>query len=55
MNGFYHIPDEDLLLRGRIDRMDLYETEDKLYVRVIDYKPELRPLIFRVYMDHQSN
>ena len=36
--AFYHIPDEDLLLRGRIDRMDLYETEDKLYVRVIDYK-----------------
>ncbi|TAH70623.1 MAG: helicase-exonuclease AddAB subunit AddB [Anaerolineaceae bacterium] len=35
---FYHIPDDGLSLRGRIDRMDLYETEDKVYVRVIDYK-----------------
>lgn len=35
---FYHLPDEGLSLRGRIDRMDLYETEDKMYVRVIDYK-----------------
>ena len=35
---FHHIPDEGLSLRGRIDRMDLYETEDKVYVRVIDYK-----------------
>lgn len=35
---FYHEPDKNLLLRGRIDRMDLYETEDKVYVRVIDYK-----------------
>ena len=35
---FLHIPDEDLLLRGRIDRLDIYETEDKVYVRVIDYK-----------------
>jgi ATP-dependent helicase/nuclease subunit B len=35
---FYHIPDKGLSLRGRIDRMDLYETEDKVYVRVIDYK-----------------
>jgi ATP-dependent helicase/nuclease subunit B len=35
---FYHIPDEGLSIRGRIDRMDLYETDDKVYVRVIDYK-----------------
>lgn len=35
---FYHIPDSNLTLQGRIDRLDLYETEDKLYVRVIDYK-----------------
>jgi ATP-dependent helicase/nuclease subunit B len=35
---FYHIPDEGLTLRGRIDRIDLYETDDKVYVRVIDYK-----------------
>lgn len=35
---FYHIPDQGLSLRGRIDRMDLYETDDKVYVRVIDYK-----------------
>ena len=35
---FYHIPDETLSLRGRIDRLDLYEEEDKVYVRVIDYK-----------------
>ncbi|NLO09071.1 MAG: helicase-exonuclease AddAB subunit AddB [Clostridiales bacterium] len=35
---FYHIPDEGLSLRGRIDRMDLYETDDRVYVRVIDYK-----------------
>ncbi len=35
---FYHIPDEGLSLKGRIDRMDLYETEDKIYVRVVDYK-----------------
>ena len=35
---FHHIPDRGLSLKGRIDRMDLYETEDKVYVRVIDYK-----------------
>ena len=35
---FYHVPDEGLSLRGRIDRMDLYETEDSVHVRVIDYK-----------------
>lgn len=35
---FYHIPEEGLSIRGRIDRMDLYETEDRIYVRVIDYK-----------------
>jgi len=35
---FYHIPDSRLTLQGRIDRLDLYEDEDKVYVRVIDYK-----------------
>ncbi len=35
---FYHIPDTSLTLRGRIDRLDLYEEEDKVYVRVVDYK-----------------
>lgn len=35
---FYHIPDAALSLRGRIDRLDLYETEDRIYVRVVDYK-----------------
>ena len=27
-----------LRLRGKIDRVDIYETEDRLYVKVIDYK-----------------
>lgn len=35
---FYHLPDASLTLQGRIDRLDLYEEEDKVYVRVIDYK-----------------
>ncbi len=35
---FYHIPEANLTLRGRIDRIDLYEEEDRVYVRVIDYK-----------------
>ncbi|MDF2537791.1 MAG: addB [Herbinix sp.] len=35
---FHHIPDSLLTLQGRIDRLDLYESEDKVYVRVIDYK-----------------
>ncbi len=35
---FYHIPDVGVSLTGRIDRMDLYETADRVYVRVIDYK-----------------
>lgn len=30
--------DEKLRLRGRIDRTDRYEEEDKIYVKVIDYK-----------------
>ena len=25
-------------LRGRIDRVDTYETDDKVYVKIIDYK-----------------
>lgn len=36
--AFRHIPDQALTLQGRIDRLDLYEEEDKVYVRVIDYK-----------------
>lgn len=36
--SFFHTPDSALTLRGRIDRLDLYEEEDKVYVRVIDYK-----------------
>ncbi|CRZ33438.1 DNA helicase/exodeoxyribonuclease V subunit B [Herbinix hemicellulosilytica] len=35
---FNYLPDKDLLLKGRIDRLDIYEAEDKVYVRVIDYK-----------------
>lgn len=35
---FYHIPDAKLTLQGRIDRLDLYEEDNKVYVRVIDYK-----------------
>ena len=31
-------PDEKVKLRGRIDRMDLCETDDKVYVKIIDYK-----------------
>ena len=30
--------DEKVKLRGRIDRMDVCETEDKIYVKIIDYK-----------------
>ena len=30
--------DEKMHLRGRIDRVDTYQEEDKLYVKVIDYK-----------------
>lgn len=31
-------PEEKLKIRGRIDRMDIYETPDKVYVKIIDYK-----------------
>ena len=30
--------EEKMQLQGRIDRIDTYETEDKVYVRIIDYK-----------------
>ncbi|MDD3413205.1 MAG: helicase-exonuclease AddAB subunit AddB [Lachnospiraceae bacterium] len=30
--------DEILKMKGRIDRLDTYETDDKVYVKVIDYK-----------------
>jgi ATP-dependent helicase/nuclease subunit B len=30
--------DEKLKLRGRIDRLDTYETDDKVYIKIIDYK-----------------
>jgi ATP-dependent helicase/nuclease subunit B len=35
---FHHVPEALLTLHGRIDRLDLFETEDKVYVRVVDYK-----------------
>jgi ATP-dependent helicase/nuclease subunit B len=35
---FFHIPDSGLTLQGRIDRLDLYEDDKHVYVRVIDYK-----------------
>lgn len=30
--------DEKMRLHGRIDRVDTYETDDKVYVKIIDYK-----------------
>ena len=36
--NFELAPDEKVKLRGRIDRMDVCETEDKVYVKIIDYK-----------------
>lgn len=30
--------EEELQLRGRIDRVDLYEDDSKVYVKIIDYK-----------------
>ena len=30
--------DEKIRLKGRIDRMDRCEQEDRIYVKVIDYK-----------------
>lgn len=36
--AFNHVLDDALSLRGRIDRLDLYETEDRVYARVVDYK-----------------
>lgn len=35
---FYQLPDSGLTLKGRIDRLDLFEDEEKVYVRVVDYK-----------------
>ncbi len=35
---FNHMPDLMLSLTGRIDRLDIYEEEDRVFVRVIDYK-----------------
>ena len=33
------LSDEDVMrLRGRIDRVDTFETEDGIYIRIIDYK-----------------
>lgn len=37
-SNFQLSEDESLRLRGRIDRIDLYEEEDTVYVKVIDYK-----------------
>ena len=36
--NFYHTPDNIITLQGRIDRLDIYEEDDRIYVRVIDYK-----------------
>lgn len=30
--------EETMRLKGRIDRIDLYETEDEVLVKVVDYK-----------------
>lgn len=35
---FYHMPDSEVTLQGRIDRLDIVESLDKVYVRVVDYK-----------------
>ncbi len=35
----FHLSEEEKMnLRGRIDRVDTYEDDDKVYVRIIDYK-----------------
>ena len=35
----FHLSDEEKMnLRGRIDRVDTYEENEKVYVRIIDYK-----------------
>jgi len=35
----FHLSEEEKMnLRGRIDRVDTYEDNDKVYVRIIDYK-----------------
>lgn len=38
--NFYKDIDEDLMLKGRIDRLDVCESDDKskVYVKVVDYK-----------------
>ena len=46
--------DEKLRLRGRIDRLDLCETDEKLYVRIIDYKTGKTALdLFALYYGTQ--
>ena len=34
----FYLKEEGLALHGRIDRIDTYEEDDKVYVRVMDYK-----------------
>lgn len=34
----FYIKDSGIALHGRIDRIDTYEEDDKVYVRVMDYK-----------------
>ncbi|MBQ8857808.1 MAG: helicase-exonuclease AddAB subunit AddB [Lachnospiraceae bacterium] len=34
----FYVKDAGISLHGRIDRIDTYEEEDKVYVRVMDYK-----------------
>ncbi len=38
------LADGDMMLKGRIDRVDLYEDNDKVYVRIVDYKSSARYL-----------
>ena len=38
---------EAVNLRGRIDRMDVFEDEDKIYVKIMDYRSRKNPLTWR--------
>lgn len=34
----YFLDNNDILLKGRIDRLDIYEDENNMFLRIIDYK-----------------